>query len=66
MELATGPKVDASLTTGHADFTIGGDCCYDSGKGAIDRWAIGGGYSASDYQVAVFYAEKGDRRDGSI
>jgi len=60
VDLGPGPKVDASLTTGHADFTVGGDCSYDTGKGGVDKWALGAGYTAADYQVGLILGEKGE------
>ena len=53
--------MDYSLTTGHADFTVGGECSYDSGKGSLEKWALGAGYSAEDYQAGLILGEKGEQ-----
>lgn len=52
--------MDGSLTTGHADFTVGGDCSYNSGAGGVEKWALGAGYTQPDYQVGLILGEKGD------
>ena len=52
--------MDYALTTGHADFTVGGECSYDSGKGSLEKWALGAGYSAEDYQAGLILGEKGE------
>eukprot|EP00210_Caulerpa_lentillifera_P001458 g1399.t1 len=58
--LAAAPKVDASLTTGHSNITVGVDGSYDKEKGGLDKWAVGTGYTAPDYQVGLILGDKGE------
>eukprot|EP00210_Caulerpa_lentillifera_P007128 g6820.t1 len=49
--LASTPKIDASLTTGHSNITVGVEGSYDKDKGT--------GYTAPDYQVGLILGDKG-------
>lgn len=60
VELSGTPKVDAAVTTGHGNIAVGGDCSYDTSKGDFSKWALAAGYTQSDYQFGLFWADKGD------
>ncbi|GAB4815461.1 hypothetical protein N2152v2_002507 [Parachlorella kessleri] len=54
VSLTAAPKVNLAATTGYDNFTLGAEAAYDAAKGALTKWNAGVGYSAADFQAAVF------------
>jgi voltage-dependent anion channel protein 2 len=59
--LTASPTINASLSTGWNDLTLGTNFTVDTAKNnSLTNWTAGVGYTGLDYQVAALLADKGD------